>query len=79
VAEWEPKLAQVTEFFSQLRDIDVTDVSPSLRALEDEEPSQREDKAVQHPMAEAFMDSVPEREGDLIKVPKIGTGADAAK
>ena len=36
----------------------------------------RKDEAVEHPMAKGFLDTVSDREGDLIKVPKITTDAD---
>ena len=79
VDAWGPKLEEVTEFFAQLKAIDVSGVQPSLRALADESADLREDTPVVHPMAEAFLESVPQRDGDLIKVPRITTDADKAQ
>lgn len=73
---WTPQLERVMGFFSELQDIDVSGVAPSMHASPDEEAHMREDVAVVHPMADKFLDTVPEREGDLIKVPKISTAAD---
>ena len=73
---WTPKLERVMDFFSELEGIDVSGVAPSMHASPDEEAHVREDVAVVHPMAKSFLNSVPEREKDLIKVPKISTAAD---
>jgi aspartyl/glutamyl-tRNA(Asn/Gln) amidotransferase C subunit len=76
VEAWGPQLARVTDFFSQLRDIDVSNVDPALRAAGEDAVELRKDEAVEHPMAKGFLDTVSDREGDLIKVPKITTDAD---
>lgn len=77
VEAWTPQLNKVTEFFAQLQAIDLTDVPPTLRVTEeDAETSPREDVVVKHPMSEEFLESVPTRDGDFMKVPAIQGGGD---
>jgi aspartyl/glutamyl-tRNA(Asn/Gln) amidotransferase C subunit len=73
---WAPQLARVTDFFNELRTIDVVGVAPSMHADPDEASNHREDTPKAHPMADQFLEMVPDRDGDLIKVPKISTAAD---
>eukprot|EP00892_Ulva_mutabilis_P004821 jgi/Ulvmu1/2710/UM014_0166.1 len=75
VEEWTPQLLKVTKFFAQLQAIDLTDVPPTLRVTEeDSEMPPREDLAESHPMSADFLESVPARDGDFIKVPPIQGG-----
>ena len=72
VEAWTPQLNKVTEFFAQLQAIDLTDVPPTLRVTgEDADMLPRVDSVETHPMSAEFLDSVPARDGDFIKVPPI--------
>jgi aspartyl/glutamyl-tRNA(Asn/Gln) amidotransferase C subunit len=73
---WAPQLARVTDFFQELRSINVVDVPPCLHASPGEASYHRADIPETHPMAEHFLEMLPDREGALIKVPKIATAAD---
>lgn len=72
VEAWTPQLNKVTEFFAQLQAVDLTDVPPTLRVTDEvAEATPRADVVEKHPMSEDFLDSVPAREGNLLKVPAI--------
>lgn len=76
IRDWEPKLSSITDWFGQLQAIDLDSVAPLLRAPSTAENRTRKDAVVRHALSDTFLDTVPDREGDFIKVPKISTGAD---
>jgi aspartyl/glutamyl-tRNA(Asn/Gln) amidotransferase C subunit len=76
VKDWEPKLNSITDWFGQLQAIDLDNVAPLLRAPSSNENRTRPDVIVANVLSETFLDTVPDREGPFIKVPKISTGAD---
>lgn len=76
VRDWEPKLNSITDWFAQLQAVDLSDVPPSLRAPSESSNRLREDVPETHVLSETFLDRVPDREGQFIKVPKITSGAD---
>lgn len=71
VASWTPQLDKVTEFFAQLQAIDLTDVPPMLRVQTEGKSDLRKDEVVEHPAAQSLLNSVPDTQGEYLKVPKI--------
>lgn len=63
----------VLKHFALLDEVDTDNVDPF--ALEDREPVRlREDTPVKNDKREAILDQSPAREGDFIRVPRIGGG-----
>lgn len=75
VEAWTPQLNKVTEFFAQLQALDLTDVPPMLRVQPEVKSGLRKDEVVEHPAAERLLSSVPETDGEFVKVPRIQSDA----
>lgn len=71
VEAWTPQLNKVTEFFAQLQAIDLTDVPPTLRVQAEGKSDLRKDEVVEHPAAERLLKSMPDTDGQFVKVPRI--------
>jgi aspartyl-tRNA(Asn)/glutamyl-tRNA(Gln) amidotransferase subunit C len=72
VKAWGPQLEKVLDFFSELQAVPLDDVPLAVRAPGDAATATaRKDVVQQHPMADTFLDSVPEREGNFIRVPRM--------
>ncbi|KAF8059373.1 PMA1 [Scenedesmus sp. PABB004] len=75
VAEWEPKISGIVDWFGQLQAVDVEGVPPAVHAR-DEGNVLRPDEPAVYANREAIMAAVPEQQGGFVRVPKISTGAD---
>ncbi|GMH38190.1 hypothetical protein BSKO_06074 [Bryopsis sp. KO-2023] len=75
VKDWEPKINDIIDWFGQLRDVDVSNVPPRVRAG-GEENRLRADVASVFDERGALLELAPEREGPYVKIPRIATGAD---
>lgn len=75
VQAWTPQLTKVTDFFAQLQAMDLTDVPPTLRVQTEAESSLRNDEESKHGAADMLLNSVPERDGNFVKVPRIQSEA----
>ncbi len=61
----------ILDYFSKLEELDLSDVDPFT--MEDAQTIRlREDKVVSNDEREAILNQSPSREGDFIRVPKIG-------
>jgi aspartyl-tRNA(Asn)/glutamyl-tRNA(Gln) amidotransferase subunit C len=61
----------ILEYFSQLGELNLSDVDPFT--MEDTQPVRvREDEISTNDMREAILNQSPSREGDFIRVPRIG-------
>ena len=61
----------ILDYFSKLEELDLSDVDPFT--MEDSQPIRlREDEVVPYDNREAILDQSPSRDGDFIRVPKIG-------
>ena len=61
----------ILDYFSKLEELDLSTVDPFT--MEDVQPIRlREDEVVSHDNREAILDQSPSRDGDFIRVPKIG-------
>lgn len=67
------QLSGILDYFEQLSELDVSDVSPTTRAI-DVSNVVRPDYHKPYENREALLDSAPDRDGDFFKVPKIVTG-----
>lgn len=77
VADWEPKIAGIVDWFGQLQAVDVSGVPPAVHAR-DEGNVLRPDEPATYGNRAAIMQQVPEQQGGFVRVPKISTGADSA-
>jgi len=77
VESWTPKIGSIIDWFGQLQQVDVQDVPPALRAMEDT-PKFRSDveQELSSESRAELVSMFPESEGGMVKVPKIGSGAD---
>ncbi|MBP5975958.1 Asp-tRNA(Asn)/Glu-tRNA(Gln) amidotransferase subunit GatC [Brasilonema sp. CT11] len=64
------QLGSILDYFEQLSELDVSDVPPTLRAI-DVKNVTRADDLQPYPNREDILESAPEQEGDFFKVPKI--------
>lgn len=64
------QLGSILEYFEQLRELDVSNVQPTTRAI-DVSNVTRVDQLQPYPDLEAIRDIAPDQEGDYFKVPKI--------
>ena len=64
------QLGSILEYVEQLNEVDVSDVSPTTRAI-DVSNVTRKDELQPYPEREAILNSAPEQEGEFFKVPKI--------
>jgi aspartyl/glutamyl-tRNA(Asn/Gln) amidotransferase C subunit len=76
VKEWTPQLEKITELFAKLQELDLEGVSPTLRIQADEDQHLRKDRSQEHPMSKTFLDTVPDRKGHFLRVPKINADAE---
>ncbi|BAZ89346.1 aspartyl/glutamyl-tRNA amidotransferase subunit C [Raphidiopsis curvata NIES-932] len=67
------QLGSILEYVEQLGELDVSNVSPTTRAI-DLSNVTREDKLQPYLDREAILRSAPQQEGDFFKVPKILNG-----
>eukprot|EP00887_Chlorella_sp_A99_P006775 scaffold2.g6775.t1 len=77
VADWQPKIASIVEWFGQLQEIDVQGVPPALRADVEGDSRLRPDEPARSPQQQELLQQAAERQGAFVKVPKIATAADA--
>lgn len=64
------QLGDILDYFQQLSELDVSDVTPTTRAI-DVSNVTRYDEAQPYPDQEAILRGAPDQEGDYFKVPKI--------
>ncbi len=64
------QLGNILDYVQQLSELDVSDVSPTTRAI-DVSNITREDELKPYPNRDAILNSAPEQEGEFFKVPKI--------
>ena len=69
-AQFTTQLVSILEYVEQLSELDVTNVSPTTRAI-DVSNVTREDNLQPYPDREAILNGAPEQEGEFFKVPKI--------
>ncbi|KAI8473037.1 MAG: tRNA-binding protein [Monoraphidium minutum] len=77
VADWEPKINSIVDWFGQLQAVDVEGVKPAIHARDDGSVL-RADEPATYPAREELLAQVPAMEGSFVRVPKIATGQDAA-
>ena len=77
MADWQPKIGGIVEWFGQLQEIDVEGVPPALRADVEGDSRLRPDES-RDGGGRALLDAAPAREGPFVRVPKITTAADEA-
>lgn len=72
--EWKPQVEEIIAWFDQLQAVDLDDVSPQLRAIQNTEVSKlRRDESEDYPNVDALMKQIPDKENGFLKVPKIGS------
>ncbi|KAJ7568216.1 hypothetical protein O6H91_01G023700 [Diphasiastrum complanatum] len=72
VADIEPQLVQIADWFSQLQDVDLEDVIPAVRAGDLEDGiSLRADVPNSFIERDAMLRAAPDVQGPFLKVPKI--------
>jgi aspartyl-tRNA(Asn)/glutamyl-tRNA(Gln) amidotransferase subunit C len=64
------QLSSILDYFEQLSELDVTDVPPTMRAI-DASNITRTDKLEPYSDRDAILESAPDQDGDFFKVPKI--------
>ncbi|BAS56013.1 aspartyl/glutamyl-tRNA(Asn/Gln) amidotransferase subunit C [Leptolyngbya boryana NIES-2135] len=67
------QLNDILDYFEQLSELDVSDVSPTTRAI-DVSNVVRVDRLQPYTDRETILEGAPDRDGDFFKVPKIVTG-----
>lgn len=61
----------ILDYFTKLEELDLSQVDPFT--IEDAQPMRlREDEVTPYPDREAILDQSPSRDGDYIRVPRIG-------
>lgn len=75
-SEWQPKINSIIDWFGQLQQVDVTGVAPAIHATE-QGTALRVDEARLHEARADLLAMSPSLEKSYVRVPKIGTGADA--
>ncbi|CAG9461575.1 unnamed protein product [Pedinophyceae sp. YPF-701] len=78
VEEWTPQITSIVDWFGELSEVDTSGVPPALRASEGKHRL-RPDEPVAYEGREEVMKAVPKMDGDLVRVPKIGSGADSVE
>jgi len=69
-AQLTAQLAGILEYFEQLRELDVSRIAPTARAI-DVSNITRPDELHPYPHPETFLAGAPNPEGDFFKVPQI--------
>ncbi|WP_373529800.1 Asp-tRNA(Asn)/Glu-tRNA(Gln) amidotransferase subunit GatC [Nostoc sp.] len=64
------QLGDILDYIQQLNELDVTNVSPTTRAI-DVSNITREDELQPYADRESILNNAPEQEGEFFKVPKI--------
>ncbi len=64
------QLSSILDYFEQLSELDVSDVPPTMRAI-DVSNVTRQDELQPYSDRDLILNSAPEQEGDFFKVPKI--------
>jgi aspartyl-tRNA(Asn)/glutamyl-tRNA(Gln) amidotransferase subunit C len=67
------QLSNILDYFEQLSELDVSNVSPTTRAI-DVSNVARPDHHQPYENREGLMEIAPDRDGEFFKVPKIVTG-----
>lgn len=71
VEEFGPKLEQIVDWFGQLQEVDLENISPAIRADVGNHNTLRSDVPSIFEAREDMLAAVPEAEGPYVKVPKI--------
>mmetsp|Transcript_40230 Transcript_40230/g.89310 ORF Transcript_40230/g.89310 Transcript_40230/m.89310 type:complete len:347 (+) Transcript_40230:29-1069(+) len=74
VADWEPKINSIVDWFGQLQQVDVSNVQPAIHAAEDTNVLRRDEPRSYFARAE-LLAQAPATEKNYVKVPKVGTGS----
>ena len=69
-AQFTTQLGSILDYIEQLNQLDVTNVAPTTRAI-DVSNVTREDILQPYAEREAILNSAPQQEGDIFRVPKI--------
>ena len=69
-AQFTTQLGSILDYIEQLNQLDVTNVAPTTRAIDDSNIT-REDILQPYADREAILNSAPQQEGDFFRVPKI--------
>ncbi|GBF97673.1 aminoacyl tRNA synthase complex-interacting multifunctional [Raphidocelis subcapitata] len=77
VADWEPKINGIVDWFGQLQAVDVEGVKPAVHARDDGSVLRADEPSAYAPREE-LLAQVPAMEGPFVRVPKIATGQDSA-
>ena len=70
IATYTAQLERILEYVAHLEQVDTEGVPPTTRAVEVVNVS-RDDRVDPTPVREELLELAPEREGDLVRVPKI--------
>jgi len=72
VKDFESQIGRIVDWFAQLQEVDLTNVSPAIRVGEiDATSTLRPDTATIFAYRESMLASAPDRDGPFLKVPKI--------